>query len=579
MNRDDSNTFDIDDSIHDMNTYLQFINDVKKIFNANNIPFGERERNIFSIIYNEMCKDPHNAFEIYQTDQCVVGNLNKINKLGSHTVDLPMKRYEAKFKQVDLHDVDDADVIDADIDYIDVDNLANGNEDSFDADKVMMELEEEVNQHQHETSTSIHMNNESNIDVKRYVDMINIDYGKICTKDMDGDYYNETPVEDKEKLTLDMMMIVVKYFKDSKDIINLIKTRRMYQLLRRILRFNPTDGLDKSFLPNLSTKHFYKMDPHADFYEDEVFKNVIWYNVNYDDIGFYPNNTVFKKVTFKPTIDDKNLQHFKVPEVVTDLDSSAFCYSNSTHIDLSNIKKLGVYSFGSSSIVSIKIPVGVTTIPVYCFDSCSHLKAVELPEGLETIENNAFSKCISLVTVHIPDSVYEIGTDAFYSCILLDCNIPKGLTRVQKDSFRLTDIKCLDIPESVLSLEEGCFLSCRNLRCIFMPESIVSLDYNSFENDKKVLLVCCPYPLLNRFLRMDGLQSLCVIVDITNSITYVRFSQDFEFMPLREVLDNEQLLGRLVEILRFMTRGQGSYLRGFIPDEILDEVLGINQRN
>ena len=73
-----------------------------------------------------------------------------------------------------------------------------------------------------------------------------------------------------------------------------------------------------------------------------------------------------------------------------------------------------------SSITSIVIEDGITSIANYAFCDCSSLESVTLSESVTTIGNYAFTGCSSLKSVTLPASVTKIGNAAFYGCSSLD---------------------------------------------------------------------------------------------------------------------------------------------------------------
>ena len=66
-----------------------------------------------------------------------------------------------------------------------------------------------------------------------------------------------------------------------------------------------------------------------------------------------------------------------------------------------------------SSLTSVTIPEGVTSIGEWVFCDCSSLTSVTIPEGVTNIGEMAFSACINLKDVYIPNSVKKIAHDAF----------------------------------------------------------------------------------------------------------------------------------------------------------------------
>ena len=72
--------------------------------------------------------------------------------------------------------------------------------------------------------------------------------------------------------------------------------------------------------------------------------------------------------------------------------------------------------YGCSSLTSVTIPNSVTSIGGSAFAYCSSLTSVTIPNGVTSIWSYAFSDCTSLTSVTIPNSVRLIIARAFYKC-------------------------------------------------------------------------------------------------------------------------------------------------------------------
>ncbi len=72
-----------------------------------------------------------------------------------------------------------------------------------------------------------------------------------------------------------------------------------------------------------------------------------------------------------------------------------------------------------TSVASIKIPDGVTSIGMYAFQGCQELTEVKLPSTILNIGEDAFSYCSDLTEVTIPGSAERMEPNAFYACTSL----------------------------------------------------------------------------------------------------------------------------------------------------------------
>ena len=148
------------------------------------------------------------------------------------------------------------------------------------------------------------------------------------------------------------------------------------------------------------------------------------------------------------------------------------------------VTEILVCAFADSSIQSVKIGSGLTTISNYAFYSCKNLTEINLPEALTSIGQYAFSGCINLGTIEFPESLIEISYDAFYGCnSLTSIKLPSKITRIENYTFYgCSSMTTAELPEALKSIGEYAFYGCEALEGIVIPDKTYLIENDAFEN-------------------------------------------------------------------------------------------------
>ena len=118
--------------------------------------------------------------------------------------------------------------------------------------------------------------------------------------------------------------------------------------------------------------------------------------------------------------------------------------------------------YNNSSIKTIVIEAGVTSIGDFAFRSCTGLASLTVPDSITSIGDEAFRSCTGLTDLSIPHSVTTIGSGAFRDCIgLTNVVLPDSVTRIFGGAFRnCTGLKTIWIPETTTQIGNGTFEEC-----------------------------------------------------------------------------------------------------------------------
>lgn len=95
-----------------------------------------------------------------------------------------------------------------------------------------------------------------------------------------------------------------------------------------------------------------------------------------------------------------------------------------------------------------------------CFSYCSSLKSINLPSGITSLGKGCFAECSSLTDIDL-SCITSLGDLCFMSCV---------------------NLKSVSLPTCVASLGQGCFYRCTGLASVYMyAEHLPTmLGYNVF---------------------------------------------------------------------------------------------------
>lgn len=168
----------------------------------------------------------------------------------------------------------------------------------------------------------------------------------------------------------------------------------------------------------------------------------------------------------------------------------------------------GITSIGSKSFLSCKnltgisIPGTVTAIRGNAFDGCTSLTSLSIPSGVTEIGSFAFQDCAALRSVYIPASVTTLDTGIFLGCTQLTSagpssgtyNIEFGWkTAIPRNAFRAdSQIANAVIPEGITTLDYGAFLDCSALTSVTLPSTLTTIASQVFCNTALTEIVLPP---------------------------------------------------------------------------------------
>lgn len=188
-----------------------------------------------------------------------------------------------------------------------------------------------------------------------------------------------------------------------------------------------------------------------------------------------------------------------VPETVTTIGQNVFesCASLVSATVKSQIVSAKMFN-GCSNLTSVTLE---NTVTIYdrAFRECDKLESIKIPEGTESIYSCAFWSCDGLTNVYVPstvtymeDKVFEstgvktavvkstvVGERMFYSTPLSEITLENTVS-IGKNAFDKCDFTSIVLPETVTTIEDSAFASCKELTSITIPSGVETVSANAF---------------------------------------------------------------------------------------------------
>ncbi len=170
------------------------------------------------------------------------------------------------------------------------------------------------------------------------------------------------------------------------------------------------------------------------------------------------------------------------------------------------VVSIGAGAFmGSTTLETLSIPEGISTISSKAFASCPNLASVEIGASVSYIGSKAFADCGRLSNVMFKGNISNIEPDAFENSswvsgqssefvvlgtTLLKYNgkdevvtIPDGIKTIAANAFAYnTTIKRVNFPSSLEKIGDNAFVHCYFLRDVKVPTSVSHIGAGAFDD-------------------------------------------------------------------------------------------------
>lgn len=157
-----------------------------------------------------------------------------------------------------------------------------------------------------------------------------------------------------------------------------------------------------------------------------------------------------------------SIRTIKIEDGVTSIGNFAFYYNrNLLNVQIADsVKRIGKCAFDECrNLTELKIPDGVTEIGAFAFSCCMSMSgSIVIPEGVDNIEFCTFFSCKSLTSIVLPDTLTCIGSQAFDGCSgLSSIVLPERLTTIKSLAFAHSGLKAVYLPKSVKEISDDAF--------------------------------------------------------------------------------------------------------------------------
>ena len=179
--------------------------------------------------------------------------------------------------------------------------------------------------------------------------------------------------------------------------------------------------------------------------------------------------------------------------------------SSLTSITIPNsVQSIGNYAFqGCSSLTSITIPNSVQSIGNYAFNSGTSLRQINVDDGNEiysSIDGVLYNKDQTTLifcpqgktSITIPNTVISIANGAFYFSSITSIVLPNSLTSIDEGAFLYSKLTSITIPNNVTSISPRAFANCNSLVTVVLLDGVISIGESAFSNCSKLTSITIP---------------------------------------------------------------------------------------
>jgi hypothetical protein len=215
--------------------------------------------------------------------------------------------------------------------------------------------------------------------------------------------------------------------------------------------------------------------------------------------------------------DDTSMTSIALPAGLTSIGDSAFggCSSLTLIAMPTGLMNIGEHTFnGCFSLASIELPASLTSLGDDAFNGCSSMTSIELPAGITSLGDGVFFNCSSLTSIELPAGLMSLGGYAFHGCSsLASIELPAVLTSLGEEAFyECSSLTSITLPAGLTSIGERAFYECSSMTSIELPTGLTRIDEEAFNGCSSLTSIELPAGLTSigysAFARCSSLTSI-----------------------------------------------------------------------
>ncbi|KAL7714833.1 hypothetical protein QTN25_007560 [Entamoeba marina] len=148
-----------------------------------------------------------------------------------------------------------------------------------------------------------------------------------------------------------------------------------------------------------------------------------------------------------------------------------------------------------------------------------HFYGNDIPDCVNSLGFNYFTGK-HITSIDIPTTVTSLGERCYMKCTYLKTiNIPTTVNSIESYCFRnCWNATKISIPESVLRIGPGCFQNCHELKSVILPSSLSTLPFDCFSDCTSLTSVVLPNSFISISCGCFRNCSKLEIIDIPTSV-------------------------------------------------------------